>query len=80
MPFRHCDRERRIVRRTHRKSVIHERPQTASFIPMPARCQGGYFPLAAASLASASSLPMPRRDAMAANASGLGFALPDSQA
>ncbi len=80
MPFRHADRERRTVRRTNRKPVIHERAQKASYIPMPARCQGGYFPLAAASLASASSLPIPRRDAIAANASGLGFALPDSQA
>ena len=80
LPFRHWDCEQRIVRRTNRKPVVHELPQMAGCIPTPTRCQGGYFPLAAASLASTSSFPMPRRDAMAANASGLGFALPDSQA
>ena len=56
---------------------IRERQVMADCCPMPARLSGSYSPFAAASLASASSLPMPRRDAMAANASGLGFALPD---
>ena len=60
--------------------VQHAHAWPQAFDPRCSRGFGFYRPLTAASLASASSLPMPRSAAMAANASGLGLALPASQA
>ena len=77
-PGQGCKQENGAIRR--REAVYRVGLLMAGSCPKQARLSGSYCPLAATSLASASSLPMPRSDAMAANASGLGLALPDSHA